>query len=256
MKAFFHTAGLCLRKSSYFGLADLVGMYAVRIIGTLAMLMIWGSIASDGGDLGGMTLQQLLTYTLLTSILAPMLDVRTPVSSWLHEGTLQSLYQRPTHVLLQLISMTLGGWGTHLIVMSIPLALMMPLLGGTWVPASLWFFPSLVLAVVQGFCVDFMYACLIIRAKNMSWQIESMRNALSALLTGAVIPFALLPFGIGDVLALSPLGTLAGATLSIYTGLGDPSVLLPAQLLWTAILIPLSTHLFQKSSERMVSYGG
>ena len=203
-----------------------------------------------------MTLEQLITFTLLTTMLGPMLDVRTPISSWLHEGVLIGLYQRPMGVLSQLTAMTLGGWCTHLVLLSVPLMLLTPLLGGFLVPRSGWFLLSLPLAVVQGFCVDFLFGCLIVRAANMSWQIESLRGALTGLLTGAVIPFALLPGRLGEFLSLSPLGTLAGASLSLFVGTGDPATLIPAQLLWTALLLPLSLYCFQRSTERMMSYGG
>ena len=50
--------------------------------------------------------------------------------------------------------------------------------------------------------------------------------------------------------------TLAGASLSLFVGTGDPATLIPAQLLWTALLLPLSLYCFQRSTERMMSYGG
>ena len=256
MKQFFATAKMRVKESSTFGAVNLLGGYLLRVAGTLAMLMIWRQLADANGDLGGMTLEQLITFTLLTTMLHPMLDVRTPISSWLHEGVLIGLYQRPMGVLSQLTAMTLGGWCTHLALLSLPLLLFTPLLGGFLTPRSGWFFPSLALAVVQGFCVDFLFGCLIVRASNMSWQIECLRGALTGLLTGAVIPFALLPGRLGELLSLSPLGTLAGASLSLFVGTGDPATLIPAQLLWTALLLPLSLYCFQRSTEGMMSYGG
>lgn len=256
MKRFFYTAGLKVKETSSFGIVNLVSGYLIRFVGTMAMLLIWKTLAQNGGDLNGMTLDQLITYTMLTTILNPMLYVRTPISSWLHEGVLQSLYQRPMGVLGQLTALTVGSWVMHLACLSVPLTLLMPFLGGFVLPQSFWFFPSLVLAVIQSFCVDFLFGCLIVRAANMSWQIECLRNALTGLLTGAVIPFALLPWGIGDWLALSPMGTLAGASLSLFVGTGDPAQLIPAQILWTALLLPLSVYCFKRSTERMMAYGG
>ena len=256
MKRFLYTAKMKIKETSTFGAVNLIGEYVIRAAGSLAMLLIWKTLAQSGGDLNGMTLQQLITYTLLTAILHPLLDVRTPVSSWLHEGVLQSLYQRPMGVLSQLTAMTLGSWVMQLLCLSLPLMLLMPVLGGSLLPQSPWFFPSIVLAVIQGFCVDFLFGCLIVRVANMSWQIECLRSALTGLLTGAVIPFALLPWGVGKYLALSPLGTLAGASLSLFVGTGDAALLIPAQLLWTAILLPLSVYCFHRSTERMMSYGG
>ena len=104
--------------------------------------------------------------------------------------------------------------------------------------------------------MDFLFACMMIHMNNMEWQAMILRNALNSLLTGALIPFAVLPWGLGDILSLSPLGTLAGAPLAICTGLAQPWELLPAQILWNIVLWPLAMRCFAASQERMVSYGG
>ena len=79
----------------------------------------------------------------------------------------------------------------------------------------------MLLAVSEGFAVDYLFACVLIRMKNLSWTVYSLRNALTLLLTGSVIPFSLLPWGLGNILQYMPLGTLAGSVLAIYTGMGD-----------------------------------
>ena len=106
------------------------------------------------------------------------------------------------------------------------------------------------------FAVDFLFACLLVRMNNLEYMMFSIRNALTALLTGGVIPFAALPWGLGAWLELSPLGTLAGAPLALMSGLGDPARLIGAQLFWNAVLWPLALWGFRASRERMVSYGG
>lgn len=83
-----------------------------------------------------------------------------------------------------------------------------------------------------------------------------LREALTALLTGSLIPFAALPWGLGRILQLSPFGTLAGAPLAIFTGLSSPMELLPAQIIWNLLLWPAAILCFNASRERMVSYGG
>ena len=123
-------------------------------------------------------------------------------------------------------------------------------------PASLWFFLSLVLSVLQGFAVDFLFACLLIRMKTLEWTVHCLREALTALFTGSLIPFAILPWGIGEILQLSPFGTLAGAPLAIFTGLSEPGLLIITQIIWNVILWPLAIYCFKASGERMVSYGG
>ena len=120
MKRYLSTAKMCLIEKSYFGFAELFGTYLARAIVMGALLMIWRSLFLQGADMGGMTLNQLYVYTVLSTVLNPMLDVRTPATNWLHDGTMLSMYQRPSSVLGQLVAHTVGGWATHFLLLSAP----------------------------------------------------------------------------------------------------------------------------------------
>jgi len=255
-KASLATMRLCLKEQSYFGFFNQLAQYLLRAGALAALIMIWRSLFLQGVDLEGMTLNQLYVYTILSTVLAPMLNIWTPISGWLHDGALLGLYQRPAGVFSQLAAHTIGGWGMRLLCLSLPVTVIALVCGVDMRPSGPWFFLSLPLTVAQGFAVDFLFACLLIRLRNLEWCVHCLREALTALFTGSLIPFAALPWGLGDWLQLSPLGTLAGAPLALYTGLGDPAVLLPAQLLWNLILWPLAIYGFAASRERMVSYGG
>ena len=250
------TVKMCWKEQCYFGLMNVIARYVLQMGALAALLMIWRSLALQGADLQGMSLNQLYAYTILSTVLEPLLNVRTPASSWLHDGTMLGLYQRPAGVFSQLAAHTVGGWIMRLLCLSVPVGLIALLCGVDMRPATWLFAPSLLLAVAQGFAVDYLFACLLIRMRNLEWCVHSLREALSALMNGSLIPFAALPWGIGSVLQLTPLGTLAGAPLSIYTGLAAPGTILAAQILWNIVLWPLAFRCFAASRERMVSYGG
>jgi ABC-2 type transport system permease protein len=114
----------------------------------------------------------------------------------------------------------------------------------------------MILAVSLGFAMDFLYAALSIRIRNASWMAYTIRRAIVNVFSGVLIPFALLPWGIGDALALLPFGSLAAAPLSIYVGAGDALKPLLLQAFWNTLLWPLALLAFRRSQERMVSYGG
>jgi ABC-2 type transport system permease protein len=256
LRAWRATARMCLKEKSYFGLANIVAQYLLRAAGLGAMLMIWRSLFMQGAYMQGLTLNQVCVYTILSTVLAPMLDVRTPASGWLHDGSLLGLYLRPRGLFAQLAAHTVGGWALPLAVLSLPVTGVALLCGVDLRPASFWFLPSLALTVSLGFAVDYLFACLLIRLNNLEWVVHDMRQSLTALFSGSVIPFAALPWGLGRVLALTPLGALAGGPLSLYVGLADPVTILGAQLFWNAVLWPLALWRFSVMRERMVSYGG
>lgn len=256
MQRYLATAVMCLKEKGYFGLMELVGQYLLRIATLVALCFVWRTLFGQGVSYDGMSLGQMLSYTVLGSALAPILTVRTPASGWMHDGTILSMYLRPSSLFGQLTAHTMGGWLMPLIIYTLPVLIFAPMLGISLVPATPWFFLSMPLAIAQGFAVDYLFACLLIRMKNLEWTVHSMRQALDALFTGALIPFAALPWGMGRWLSLSPLGTLSGAPLALFAGLDSPARLIPAQLFWTAVLWPLAIWCFKRSSERMVGYGG
>lgn len=255
-RAWRATARMCLKEKSYFGLANVIAQYLLRAAGMGAMLMIWRSLFMQGADMQGLTLNQVYVYTILSTVFAPMLDVRTPASGWLHDGSVLKLYLRPRSLFAQLAAHTMGGWVLPLGILSLPVTGIALLCGVDLRPVSLWFFPSLMLTVSLGFAVDYLFSCLLIRLNNLEWIVHDMRQSLTALFTGSVIPFAALPWGLGRFLALTPLGSLAGGPLSIYTGIAEPVTILAAQLFWNAVLWPLALWRFASMRERMVSYGG
>lgn len=256
LNRFFATARMSTKEQSYFGFVDLCRVYILRGVSLAAMLGIWHMLMAQGADTDGFTRDQMLTYTLLSSALYPLLNVRTQASSWMHDGQMLGLYLRPDGLFTQIAAHTLGGWGMHLLFFAIPVLILGGLFGLSIIPATPWFFLSLCLTVIQGFAMDFLFLCLSIRLHNLEWVMHTMREALTVVLTGALIPFAALPWGIGDWLALSPFGTLAGAPLALFVGIDSPARLIPAQLLWTIALWPLAIACFKRSTERMVSYGG
>lgn len=256
LKPYLAAARMSMRESKFFGIGWLLGNYAIRALQVLFLLLLWKSLVQAGGEIDGMTLVQLLAYTLCSHALAPLLDVRTPAGSLLHEGIIVSHYLRPMSIFGQLAAQTLGAAVTPLIVFIPYCALMCVAFGVPLRPATAWFFPSLALCTAQGFAIDFLYACLIIRTGNLSWQVYTLREALFTVFTGGLIPFAAMPWGIGDVLALSPLGTLAGAPLSLFAGLAQPGAIIPVQIFWNVVLWPVCIWCFRRSRERMVSYGG
>ncbi|HWS28853.1 MAG TPA: hypothetical protein VN512_01940 [Clostridia bacterium] len=250
------TARMSALEQNYFGLGEAIGSYAIRALRLLALISLFTALFSQGAGAGGMTLPMLLRYTVVSVALSDLLDVRTLASSWMHEGSILSQYMRPMGIFPQLAAHTTGGWITPFLLFSLPVMLISSVLGINVLPQSPWFFVSLALSISLGFATDFLFACLVIRMQNAAWLVEVIRRAITALLSGAVIPFALLPWGIGDILALSPFASQAGAALSLFTGLAGAKEVLPLQVFWNLLLWPAALILFNRSRERMVPHGG
>ena len=254
-------AGMSARQVFDGNLLSLGGELTVRFLQCLLLTLIWRSLDAAGLDLGMSSLSQLLTYTLMASIWSQQLNIVTPATSALWEGSIIGRYTRPMGVLSSLMAETIGRWWIPVFCLyGFPLWILSPVLGISPLPASLtggiYAIISLALSASLGFALDFLFAAFAMRLKNGCWAATHVREAAHALFSGALIPFTLFPAGLGRVLELLPMGSIAHAPLAIYTGMAEPWQLIGLQVLWNSVLWPLALTVFHKSEERMISYGG
>lgn len=262
IRAYISTMFMCAKQVFDGGILCVAGEYFVRLVQFALMILIWKSLAKEGADLGGMTLQQLLTYTLMSSVLRQQLNIISPATSALWEGSIISRYTRPIPVIGSFVIETVGRWWIPVFLFfGLPLWLLAPLLGIHPLPADIvtgvQAAISLIASVSLGFAVDLIFASFAIRLKNGCWAVTHIREAIYSLLSGELIPFALFPWGLGAIFALTPFGSIAHAPLTIYIGAADnPWQVIGLQLFWNAVLWYLALLCFHKSEERMISYGG
>lgn len=260
MKKYLVTAQLSASKAFDGGVLYILSGYILRLAQMAIMLLLWRSLAGQGADLGGLTLQQLLLYTMFSSVLREQLNINTPIIDAFWDGSLISRYMRPAPVLRQFMAETAGTWIPGLLLYTLPMLALAIFMGldvlGSFTNNGLVFLPSLGLSISLGFALDFLFAALVIHLKNANYTAYVIRQAIIALFSGALIPFALMPWGLNRVLALLPFGSVASAPLLVLVGADSTANLLGLQLVWNLVLWPLALAAFKTSQERMVSYGG
>ena len=231
----------------------------LRIVRVLVLLAIWRTLVDPGEVVSGFTLPRLLTYTLVAEIFAEQLQAKSELDGWLWEGTIASRLQAPMSLVGQLASQLLGSWVFGFLAVSVPVLALAPLLGvdplpGSWT-AGLLFVPSLVLAVAIGLAVDVILGAVTVAYGLTVWLVGMLRAALFGVLSGAVLPLAVLPWGLGAVFDWLPFAAMASVPLRVYTGTGS-AALLPLQAGWAVVLWLVAGHLWRTNRERLVGYGG
>jgi ABC-2 type transport system permease protein len=237
-----------------------LGEIGIRVARVLVLLTIWRSVLAGRPAAGGLTLVGVLTYTLVREVFAEQLDVRTPLRQHLWGGSIATRFLWPMGLVGQFAAEMAGRWTWAFCCCSVPLLLAAPLLGVDPRPAGATalalFAPSLALAVSVGLALDFAFTVLTVRLQTSVWLVERLREAVTALLSGALLPLVLLPWHLGDVFAWLPFAATASAPLRIYTGTGPPALLLASQAAWALALWPLSWWLWGRSREHLTSHGG
>ncbi|HLV81993.1 MAG TPA: ABC-2 family transporter protein [Chthonomonadaceae bacterium] len=234
--------------------------YLLRFLRVALLLSVWRLLFAGRGAVSGMTLPALLTYTLIAEAFAEPLLCRTEMAFAFWDGSIATRFLRPMGLFAQFALEAFGRWSVGFVAFSLPLLLCAPLLGVNPLPANglaeLLFLPSLALSISVGLAMDFIFAALALVFEGEVYALSRVRQALAALLSGAFLPLALMPWGLGKVFDWLPFASMASAPLRIYTGTGRSAWLLAVQLGWTLILWPVAGWMWRTSRERMVSYGG
>lgn len=234
--------------------------YVMRLLRVLLLLQIWRVVMHGRTEVAGFTLPHLLTYTLLSEAFRDVMECRTWLESSFWDGSIATRFLRPMGVFGQFAAEWAGSVAFHLCLFTLPLLLCAPLFGVSILPTSTVALPlallSLFLAVLVGLGIEYVFAGIAIGVQVHPYVINQMRAALGALLSGAFIPLAVLPFGLGKLFSLLPFAGQASAPLSIYTGSTEVGSLMGLQLFWSVALWAIAFWLWEKNREKMVAYGG
>jgi ABC-type uncharacterized transport system permease subunit len=232
----------------------------LRFLRIVVLLSLWRIIFQNRGTVSGMTLDSVLVYAFIAEVFAEQLNCSANLEDAFWNGNVVMRYLQPMALAGQFASEMVGRWAFTFVVVSIPLYLAAPLLGVHPLPANssagFLFLVSLFLAVVTGFAFDFLLCAWMVCLNSGIWVLTGLRNALLTLLSGSVIPLALLPWGLGRVFDWLPFASMASAPLRIYTGTGDAGRLLALQAAWSLALGPAAIWVWRTSRERVVSFGG
>ncbi|HUS14808.1 MAG TPA: ABC-2 family transporter protein [Chloroflexia bacterium] len=234
--------------------------YLLRLVRVIVLLALWRTILGGREPVGGVSLGAVLTYTLIAEVFAEQLAPRTSMDGALWDGSIIMRFLQPLGMFGQFTADAVGRWAFRFAIFSLPLLAISPLLGVNPAPASpsaaVWFLVSLPLAVSVGLAVEFIFGGLLVALQLEIWAVIQIRSAVTALLTGALVPLALLPWGLGEVFSWLPFAAMASAPLRVYTGTGEPLLLVASQLVWSVLLWPLAHWLWRANRERLLSYGG
>ena len=207
-----------------------------------------------------MTLESVLTYTLVSEVFREQLALRVQLDTALWEGSIATRFLRPIGIFGQFISEMVGRWIFGFCLFSVPLILFAPILGVNPLPASAGaaglFVLSLALAISVGLAMEFAYGALMVALDHNLYTLDMVRNAIGMVLSGALLPLALLPWGLGEIFAWLPFASMAAAPLQTYVGMGDTFRLIAVQVGWSAILWPVAIWFWGKYREKLVSHGG
>lgn len=234
--------------------------YALRLLRVLALLTIWRTILTGRGVVSGYSLEGVLTYTLISEACSGLMNGKTGLENSWFNGSITTRFLRPVSLLHQFSSEMLGRAAVGIVLFSLPLIALSPLLAVRVAPVTIAmggaFLVSVAASVAVGLAQEYLIVGIGISMQVHPYAISNMRAAITGLLSGALVPLALLPWGLGQWLNWLPFASQASAPLRIYIGAGSAVKLISLQCFWIVILWPAASWIWRINREKMVLFGG
>ena len=235
------------------------------IIGVYSYLFaaLYRSLPAGERHLGGLDLNQTLTYIALVWIIESLINTRldADIGNDVRDGRIAVYLARPVDVQGYYLFQTLGHVGYRLAMISIPIALFAAFAFGVHLPPDWAAGGAFLLAGIGAFALMFLINfCLGIVAFFMEWNygLSLMKEALLRGLGGLLIPLTVMPASVQSTLLKTPFPYLYYIPVQVWLGsLRGPglSEALTQQYCWVALLLLLS-RLLQTAALRRVSIAG
>ena len=236
-------------------------------ISTIGMMIIftffWRAVYTQTDILGGLKLNQTISYILLARILAPLVETRTIFffGFLIREGQIASELTRPLNFQFRYLVENLAETGIFLI-QRIPIFLIAWLLLGLQLPSELnnwvYFIISLILGQLIVFLFDWTFACIAFYTTE-TWGLSVMRLAVGSFFGGALIPLTMMPDWLQKIAAVLPFSQVIAVPVSFLGGLVPPeqvSHFWVVQLIWVVVMIIISKLVFNYAVQKITVQGG
>jgi len=206
---------------------------------------IWKAIYADNTTLNNISYTQIIAYIILSKILWTQIEfgINLHISDLIYNGAISIELLRPIDFQLYLYASRIGDFISFFLINAIPVLTVSIFFFGFPAPFGFINFLLFIISVFCGmtisFIVEFVIGLLSFYTSN-GWGLQTLKAALIAFLTCALIPPEFLPDILKKIILFLPFKDIIYTPISIYIGLksGQAAALaVVIQFLWIVLLL-------------------
>lgn len=261
--AYFYVYKIQILKSMAYKF-DVYGNIIMQTIIMIATAFFWKALFSNADQMGGVTVDTMLTYTVVSSMVSVLLttNVEWRITDSVRKGTIAIDMMRPVNIFKVFFAENLGTVTALIFQNLLPIFLIGSLLIKLPTPNSvqdgLLFVVSLLVAFFINWYLAVIFGMWAFKVIEMSALIQVKKHLLR-LLSGSMIPIWFFPEWLRNVLECLPFVYIYQMPISIYVGQYTRASLekgLLLQLLWLVILWLLKLVLEKRVTRSVMIQGG
>lgn len=240
----------------------------VDIAGTMAAIFIyyflWRVVFQKQQELAGYTMVQMITYVILSKILSSQFSggINRTFAQWIYSGEIGSELIRPVSLFTNLFGRRVGEFGFYIIFKAIPVMILSFLILGGKGPAGfahfVLFFISVCVSIVLMFYFEMIFGIGTIYILSTS-AMCFLKQALLELLSGGIVPLAVFPDVIENILNILPFAGMVSVPVNIFLGkytMPESLIYIMIQTVWCFGMSLAAHWCCRKALKRVVVQGG
>ena len=243
---------------------DVYGNILVQTIIMITSAFFWKALYKDGGTAGGVNVDSMLVYIIMSSVLSVLLitNVEKRIEQSVQKGTVATDMMKPVSLFGIYFAEDIGTIIALILQNILPILLIGSLLIKVPKMADLRDLPLFVLSVLLSFFINWFLAALFgmmaFSAVNIDALIQ-VKNHLIRLISGSIIPLWFFPDPIANVLKFLPFPYIYQLPLSIYIGRGTRAEIftgMEIQLAWAVVLFLVFIFAQKQITRKVMVQGG
>ena len=243
---------------------DVYGNILVQTIIMITSAFFWKALYKDGGTAGGVNVDSMLVYIIMSSVLSVLLitNVEKRIEQSVQKGTVATDMMKPVSLFGIYFAEDIGTIIALILQNILPILLIGSLLIKVPKMADLRDLPLFVLSVLLSFFINWFLAALFgmmaFSAVNIDALIQ-VKKHLIRLICGSIIPLWFFPDPIANVLKFLPFPYIYQLPLSIYIGRGTRAEIftgMEIQLAWAVVLFLVFIFAQKQITRKVMVQGG
>ncbi len=243
---------------------DVYGNILVQTIIMITSAFFWKALYKDGGTAGGVNVESMLVYIIMSSVLSVLLitNVEKRIEQSVQKGTVATDMMKPVSLFGIYFAEDIGTIIALILQNILPILLIGSLLIKVPKMTDLHDLPLFVLSVLLSFFINWFLAALFgmmaFSAVNIDALIQ-VKKHLIRLISGSIIPLWFFPDPIANVLKFLPFPYIYQLPLSIYIGRGTRAEIftgMEIQLAWAVVLFLVFLFAQKQITRKVMVQGG
>jgi len=243
---------------------DVYGNILVQTIIMVTSAFFWKALYKDGGTAGGVNVESMLVYIIMSSVLSVLLitNVEKRIEQSVQKGTVATDMMKPVSLFGIYFAEDIGTIIALILQNILPILLIGSLLIKVPKMADLHDLPLFVLSVLLSFFINWFLAALFgmmaFSAVNIDALIQ-VKKHLIRLISGSIIPLWFFPDPIANVIKFLPFPYIYQLPLSIYIGRGTRAEIfsgMEIQLAWAVVLFLVFLFAQKQITRKVMVQGG